>query len=134
MPPLLLIYDGNCPLCSRAVQWLAQRIPATDLRPLRCGTAEHARLAPEVPESACQEAMHLLQPDGMIYVGAEAFPVLLRRMRYGRSLAWFLESRAGKRIAPLVYRWIARRRHALSALMGYHTCNAGKDRGEGGCD
>jgi predicted DCC family thiol-disulfide oxidoreductase YuxK len=134
MPPSLLIYDGDCPLCSRAVCWLAQRIPDADLRPIPCGSPEHVQFAPQIPETACKEAVHLLLPDGTVHAGADAFPSLLRLMRFGRFPAWIFETRAGKRIAPFFYRWVARRRHALSALMGYHSCDAGKDRGEGGCD
>lgn len=111
-PVPLLIYDGQCPMCVRARQWVEARVPAGSIEFLACQDPRRAERAPAVSESQCMEAMQFVGPDGRVYSGERAFPPLLRLTRYGRWIAWCFQLPG----TALVYRAIARNRQHLSAF------------------
>lgn len=116
MQPAILLYDGNCPMCLRARDWIAARIPPARIRLVPCQSAERAAFAPQVPEADCMAAMQLVLADGTVLAGERAFPPLLRMMpRYG-ILAAALESPGARHLAPITYRWVARHRMRISGL------------------
>lgn len=127
----ILIYDGECPLCLSAQAWLAQRVPKDTLAYLPCQSPDRAQHAPQVAETACMEAMHLVLPGGQVYVGDQAFPPLLRLVPgyawLGRVLTW----PGVRHVAPHAYGWLARHRLALSPLFARKTkdgaCNLDGD-------
>ena len=108
----LLVYDGSCPMCQRARAWAEKHIPESRLETMACQDDALSVRAPQVTREACMEAMQLLMPDGRICAGERAFPPLLRLTRLGRYFAWCFALPG----SSLVYRLIARNRHALSAL------------------
>ena len=129
----MLIYDGACPVCQRARNWLADRVNPYALDFVPCQSDERARRAPQVSPEACMEALHLVMPDGSVYAGAEALPRVLQFIQGWRWLAGLLEAPGFRHLSPLFYRWFARHRYALSGFIRNHAhgerCNAGQ-----GCD
>lgn len=117
MDGAILIYDGECPLCLAARDWLARRLPPGAVEFLPCQSEERARRAPQVASEACLQAVHLVLPDGTVYAGADALPHLLRLMRgwCWTVPAWRIPGLC--RLMPVAYGWIAGNRRALSALM-----------------
>ncbi len=110
----LLIYDGRCGLCLESVG----RLRILDLfgwvDPLDFhAQPDLARLAPALTPERCRSEMILLEPNGRLTGGFEAFARLCRRL----PLLWWL--------APLVhlpganwggtriYRWVAAHRYLL---------------------
>jgi predicted DCC family thiol-disulfide oxidoreductase YuxK len=116
MPTAVLLYDGQCPICLRARDWLAARIPAATLRMIPCQGTERAALAPQVAEADCLAAMHLVLPEGRVLAGEQAFPALLRMMPGYGPLAVLLGLPGPRHLAPHAYRWVARNRFLLSGL------------------
>ncbi|HNR32808.1 MAG TPA: DUF393 domain-containing protein [Candidatus Hydrogenedentes bacterium] len=112
----LLIYDGACPLCLAARDWLARRMPPDAIEFLPCQSEQLARRAPGVSSEACLQAIHLVLPDGAVYAGADALPHLLRGLRGWRwaASAWCVPGFA--RLTLVVYGWVAGHRRMLSAL------------------
>jgi len=116
MEPAILLYDGECPMCLRARDWLAARIPANRLRLMPCQDADRPRLAPQVSDADCLSAMQLVLPDGAVLAGEQAFPTLLRMTRRYGALAVILGWPGMRHLAPPIYRWVARHRMRLSGL------------------
>lgn len=127
----MLIYDGSCPVCQRARNWLAARVSPYALDFVPCQSSEVARRAPSVSPAACMEALHLVMPDGSVYAGVEALPRVLRFTQRWRWLAGFLDAPVVRHLSPFFYRWFARHRYALSAFMSNHAhgerCSAKRD-------
>lgn len=108
-----LVYDGSCGLCSDAAllvrRWDArQRI---DVVPFQ-DEARLARFGTPIPAYAA--AMHLLLPDGRVYVGADAVPPLLRLLPGRRWLGWPWVVPGVPRLARRVYALIAARRRCTA--------------------
>lgn len=104
-----LIYDGDCEFCRRSVglvdRWdVRDRI---DLVPFQSADLERYG----IPRSAAEEAMHLLDPGGTVWRGAEAAREMLRLLPGGRPLGWLFRLPGFPALAERVYAWIARRRH-----------------------
>lgn len=112
----VLIYDGECPMCLRARDWVAAHTDEDALELMPCQAPERADRAPHLSFEACMEAMHLVFPDGTTYVGEQAYPPLLRLTRDRQWLARIFDLPGMGLLSPIVYRWIAKHRLKISAL------------------
>jgi hypothetical protein len=63
------------------------------------------------------EAMQLVYPDGRTYSGDAALPQLFLGLKRWRWMARVLRVPPVSLMSPIVYRWIARHRLAISALI-----------------
>lgn len=112
----LLIYDGDCPICQRAVRWIQERVPQGRLDYLPCQSPERARLAPQVNEPACMQAIHYVAPGGKTYVGEQALPQILALTRNYAWLRGLFTLPGAGLVAHAIYRLIANNRMKLSAF------------------
>jgi len=112
----ILVYDGRCRLCVTAREGLEQLGTQNE--------AEAVRMIPYQSEKAKEllgnayrlgrpDVAFLVQPNGVIRQGLDAFLPLLPGLRGGRSLATFLSVPLVKPFAYLVYRLVARYRYFL---------------------
>lgn len=114
MPPdrPTLVYDGECGLCRQCVELVRRwdrehRLAALPFQ-------DQARVVEfGVPLPALAGAMHLLLPDGAVFVGADAAPQLLRLLPGKRWLASLFAIPGARPAARRVYAWIAVRRRCL---------------------
>ncbi len=107
-----LIYDGECGICQRAVAIAKRWDREHELRfvPFQ----DEARVAEfGIALPALAAAMHLIQPDGRVYPGADALPQLLRLFPGKRWLAPLFRIPGVLPLARRIYGWIAMRRHCL---------------------
>jgi len=109
-----VLYDGDCPLCSREVAGLRRLdrgrgrvrfadIAGTDFDPARAGRS-HAELMARI---------HGVLPDGTLVEGIEVF----RRAYAAVGLGWLLAPTRWPLLRPLAeaaYRWFARNRLRLT--------------------
>lgn len=112
----ILVYDGRCRFCVTAKEGLE-----------RLGTqneAEAVRMIPYQSEKAKEvlgnayrpgrpDVAFLVQPNGVIRQGLDAFLPLLPGLRGGRFLATFLSVPLVKPFGYLIYRLVARYRYRL---------------------
>jgi predicted DCC family thiol-disulfide oxidoreductase YuxK len=112
----LLVYDGRCRLCVTAKEGLE-----------RLGTQNETKVVRMIPyqsEKAREvlgatyrpgrpDVAFLVQPNGVIRQGLDAFLPLLPGLRGGRILATFLSIPLIKPLAYLLYRLVARYRYHL---------------------
>ena len=104
-----LVYDGSCGLCTDAAELVRRwdRDRRVDVIPFQ-DEALLARFGIAVPAYAA--AMHLLLPDGRVYVGADAVAPLVRMLPGKRWLGWPWVVPGVPRFARRVYAAIAARR------------------------
>ncbi len=114
-----LLFDGECPLCRRAAAWIDAHATPGTVESLPCLSEKRLQRFPEISTQACQRAALLILPDGRILEGAAALPHILQRLRLRRwrCLAAAFRLPGASLLAPLAYAWMARHRHALSALL-----------------
>jgi len=125
-----LIYDGECPLCRAARDWVAKRALPGRLEYLPCQADERAERFPGIPQSQCLEAMQLVTPEGTVYSGERALPELLSRLRGWRWVAWTLRRPPMSWVSGPIYGFIAKRRHAFTSVVGeghIRTCSTDRD-------
>ena len=128
-----LIYDGECPLCAKAVEWVRSHARPGAFEYLTCQSAERARRFPAMTEAQCMEAMQLVMLDGAVYSGDEALPVLLSMLRRWRWLAHVFRLPGIALVSPAAYRFVARNRYVFSIFVARKhspkdaSCNADAD-------
>jgi predicted DCC family thiol-disulfide oxidoreductase YuxK len=114
----VLIYDGECPVCQRARDWVAAHMEGEAIAFLPCQeTEQREAIAPDVSYETCMAAMQLVMPDGQVFAGEQAFPALFRRTRRYKWLAGVMELPVIRNISPHVYHWIATHRHEISGFI-----------------
>ena len=130
-----LIYDGDCPLCAKAVDWVRARARPDAFEYLTCQSPERAQRFPEMDEASCMEAMQLVMADGSVYSGEEALPILLSMLRKWQWLAHLFRVPGVTLLSPMAYRFVARNRYIFSIFVarkhnpGDESCDA-----DGDCD
>jgi predicted DCC family thiol-disulfide oxidoreductase YuxK len=113
----VLIYDGECPACIRAVDWIRARSDPDAFEFLSCHADELAKRFPRIEKSACLQAMHLVLPDSTVFIGELAVPEILRRLpRYRRFVSLFRFPGTGI-LSRVFYRWFANRRHRIAKII-----------------
>ena len=118
IPPVVLIYDAECPVCRAATDWvLRNAVDRNAIETLPCRSEETRARFPAVTETACLQAMHLVLPDGTILAGERALPEILRRTRRYRLAADLFRLPGAGILSRLLYRAFARRRHRISLLL-----------------
>jgi len=118
IPPVVLIYDAECPVCRAAADWVLRNAVDRDaFETLPCRSEETRARFPAVTETACLQAMHLVLPDGTILAGERALPEIVRRTRRYRRAAILFRLPGAGTLSRLLYAAFARRRHRISRLL-----------------
>lgn len=112
-----LIYDGNCPLCRMAVDWVVAQTRPGAIELLTCQSEERAQRFPDIPLDQCMQAVQLAMSDGDIYAGDRSLPHLFLIMRRWRWMARLLQLPGMSLLSSHVYAFVARHRHMLSVLV-----------------
>ena len=114
----ILFYDGSCGLCRSIVRWIARRRRAAAVRPV--AIHDPARMAgfPQIDHDEANRSVILLAPDGLQEHGYSAAVGVLEVLGVPR---WALRLLRWPPVAALgnaVYRWVTRRRHRISRVLG----------------
>jgi predicted DCC family thiol-disulfide oxidoreductase YuxK len=116
MRPAVLIYDGECPVCVKAVEWVRSRSDPHAFEFLSCHSKDLLRRFPSIEKAACLQAMHLVLPGGTVLAGAQAVPEILSRLRRYRWSAFLFRLPGAGILSRLFYRWFAKRRHRAAGF------------------
>lgn len=122
----VLIYDGECPVCVMAVEWVKERSLPDAFEYLSCHSGELSKRFPSIEKTACLQAMHLVLPDGAVLVGERAAPEILRRLRRYRWCASLFGLPGAAALSRVLYRWFAIRRHRAAGF--FFRAPKGRDR------
>jgi predicted DCC family thiol-disulfide oxidoreductase YuxK len=116
MRSAVLIYDGECPVCVKAVEWVRSRSRPEAFEFLSCHSPDARRRFPVIEKADCLQAMHLVLPDGTVFVGEQAAPEIFRRLRRHRWAAVLFDLPGAGILSRLFYRWFARHRHRAAGF------------------
>ncbi len=114
----IVLYDGECPMCTfqmKVLSWL-DWFHALALVPLSDPRAHE--IAPQLTREDLLEAIHCVTPQGRIYRGARAIRFVGMRLPLLVPVALFLWLPGVILIAELIYRWISKNRILLSRVFG----------------
>ena len=116
---LTALYDGNCVICHstcntmRSLDWL-KRIEFVDLH-------EDAAWRDRFPNLASEGLMaeiHVVDDAGSVFAGFAGSRRMLKEVPLGFPLWLLLQLPGTERIGQRIYRFIARRRYRINALLG----------------
>ncbi len=112
----LMIFDGDCNFCTLWIRrWQQATGEAVEYLPFQDPSV--AAQFPELPRERCETAVHLVEPDGAVYSGAEAvFRALAHNPSRQRLLGWYQRSPAFARFTEGSYRFVAEHRPLFSRL------------------
>jgi len=116
MDPAVLIYDGECSVCRKTVEWIRMRAPESAFEFLSLHAEDLAQRFPGLDPAACKRAAHLVLPDGRILVGEQTAPEVLDRIPGYGWAAVLLRLPGMRGLSRVAYRFFARRRHAIAWL------------------
>ena len=107
----MLLFDGQCGFCR---QWVA-RLHRWDRRGAiqTLPGAERGTLPglPPIADASLDRAMQFVTPDGQVFPGARALPLLFPYLPGGRLLVLFFRIPGVQAIADRLYARISARRH-----------------------
>lgn len=116
MAKSVLIYDGECPVCRGAVDWIRARSDPGTFEFFSCHDEALPARFPFLEQGDCLSAAHLVLPDGRVVAGERAAGEVLARLPAYGWLACTLRFPAVRIVSRAFYRWFARRRFAIAAL------------------
>ena len=109
----VLIYDDQCRLCVTAKEGLEREREGTDVRFVPYQSEEAARRLGADYKPGRPDVAFLVEDDGTISRGLDAFLPLVPGLRGGRALHAILKAPLIRPLADLVYRLVARYRYKL---------------------
>jgi predicted DCC family thiol-disulfide oxidoreductase YuxK len=115
-----LLYDADCGFCRWSVAKVQMWDRSDRLRPLPLQAAEADRLLGGMDEASKMASWHLVTLDGDVYSAGAAVSPLARLLPGGRPIAAIAS--AFPRSTDLAYRWVARHRDRLGAMLGAKAC------------
>ncbi len=116
---LTALYDGNCVVCRstcetmRALDWL-KRIEFVDLHE----SDEASERFVDLGHERLMSEIHVLDDGGRLYAGFAGTRRMLRELPLGLPLWLLLQLPGSDALGKRVYRYIARRRYRINALLG----------------
>ncbi|MFW6170382.1 MAG: thiol-disulfide oxidoreductase DCC family protein [Planctomycetota bacterium] len=114
---LTLIYDGDCPICSREVNWLKRRDRRDELALEDLAAEEFDPQRYGLSREDVTMALHGVKPDGSIVRGMEAVREAYRTV----GLGWIVAPTGWpgvRRVSDWFYAWFARHRLSIGRLVG----------------
>jgi predicted DCC family thiol-disulfide oxidoreductase YuxK len=118
-------------MCQRSVAWIQRHGPHAGIDYVTCQSAERANRFPAMSEQQCLEAIQFVNEDGKVFSAEAALAQVLKRIPRWRWLGNVLNAPGIRHIAPFGYRYVARRRYAISGFLARKSCEETGCRIEG---
>jgi predicted DCC family thiol-disulfide oxidoreductase YuxK len=113
----VLIYDGQCPVCSKAVGWIRENAKKGAFQMLPCRSEAVKKRYPFIKEDRCMRAMQLVLQDGRVLEGEKALPEIVKRLRGMGGAAGLLALPGAEALSRAFYRWFADRRYHIAEVL-----------------
>ena len=117
-PRHLVIYDGDCPMCSAQMRLLRRLDWFHRLRMLPLADPAVREAAPSLSHETLLEAIHCVTPSGRVYRGARCLRFVGMRTPLLLPLALLLWLPGMIWVADKIYQRVSRNRYLLSRLFG----------------
>ena len=110
----VVLYDGHCRFCKAQMQNLLRLGRRSALTPVSFQDEGALERYGGLTLEGCMEAMHLVTPDGRVFVGMEAaVRAVVTRPILG-AFAWLYYLPGLRHIMDAAYSWIAKRRTTIA--------------------
>jgi len=76
----VVVYDGSCGLCAGNLKWLYRLDHLAVFEAMPYQSEMLAARFPQLQREKCEQALHLVFPDGRTYAGVDAFREVFLRM------------------------------------------------------
>jgi predicted DCC family thiol-disulfide oxidoreductase YuxK len=116
-PSLCVLYDGDCPLCSREIGWYQKRGADERIRWINLRDAGLTSLPAGIGRDAALARFHVVQADGAVVSGAAAFVRLWQAYPGLRLAARLLSRPLPLAVLERAYRLFLPIRPALARLL-----------------
>ena len=116
-----LLYDGECPLCRREVNWFCRRAPEA-INAVDISLSDFDSTAFGLNEDAVHRELHGIKPDGSVTVGMDSVREAYRVIGLGYMLsftAWW----PFRPVSDWIYRRFAANRLKIGSWFGRQDCN-----------
>jgi predicted DCC family thiol-disulfide oxidoreductase YuxK len=110
---LTVLYDGDCSLCTRFREWLAEQALLVPLDLVPAGSDEALRRFPTLDHDRTLEEVTVVADDGSVWTGPSAWVMCLWATARHRGLAERLATPAGLPLARAAAYGAARLRHLM---------------------
>jgi predicted DCC family thiol-disulfide oxidoreductase YuxK len=114
---LVVLYDARCGFCSSCRSWLEEQTQLVPLSFLSAGSPEASRRFPGLASSAEPEELIVVDDEGGVYRGADAWILCLWALDEYRQWSFRLANPALRPLARRAFEWVSHRRKALSRLL-----------------
>lgn len=110
---LLILYDGNCGLCTRSVAGLRtlKTNAVLEFMPLQQYDTDNLPLNLSVEDLYAQ--IHVIDEEGRLFKGAEALTRVVKTVPTLQWIAWLYRVPGMHYVADQLYKWIAKHRYQL---------------------
>jgi predicted DCC family thiol-disulfide oxidoreductase YuxK len=108
-----LLYDGECGICRRSIQWIRNRDREGRIRAIAYQEPGVSREFPEITRDELERAMQLVSPEGRRWEGADAVEQVVRLLPVWKGLTPLFWIPGVRIVARRVYGWVARNRRRL---------------------
>jgi predicted DCC family thiol-disulfide oxidoreductase YuxK len=110
----MLLYDGRCGFCLKSVRWLRVLDLFGYVDPLDFHRQPNlTALSPNLTPERCRSEIVLIEPNGRLSGGFEAFRRLCRRLPVLWGLLPFVYLPGASWVGTRIYRWVATHRYLL---------------------
>jgi predicted DCC family thiol-disulfide oxidoreductase YuxK len=99
----VLLFDDECLLCKRFKLALERMDIDKKLNFINLHEFEQYELNVELELSQLKEAIHLVDEDHNIFIGAEVIPYLAKSLPGIKKIAWLLDTGMGKKASEIFY-------------------------------
>ena len=121
----VVLYDGHCPFCTRQSRRLARLAHPGVLETVSFQEPGVLEQFPGLTYEACMKAMHLITPDGRIFLGAEAIVQALTTRRLFVWVLWLYYLPGLRQLVNGLYAFIAANRYRFWGKTAPSECNSG---------
>ena len=112
----VLIYDGDCPVCARTIQWIKANARRGMFEMIPCQSDAVKERYPSIDRATCMQAMQLVFPDGTVLSGEKALPEIFKRLKRYSPAADIFKLPGSEILSRAFYRWFADRRYHIAKL------------------
>lgn len=122
----LVLWDGDCGVCGRAIQWLEARDRRRRFDTMPYQQCPSPPMTPELRD-ACSRALHVISVEGEVLRAGAACLFVLRVLGW-RNAARVLSLPPLLVATELGYRLVAANRRHISRLFGWDACALPQNR------
>ena len=118
-PPITMLFDADCGLCTHAAAWAVRRTGARGIRAIALQQVpEHAELATATGGRDLAASLHVVDAAGSVRTGAAAVLAVARQVPRWRHIAALADNGVGRALLEPAYRAVAANRTRVGRLLG----------------